>query len=363
MTHPTWYLEGLDGPGGKTLRVPIAPFPFTIGRTLGRDLMLNSQRVSQLHAEFFSRDGTLWLRDCESTNGTFVNGLRLYNEQPVAVGDIVHFADVEFRVEERLADTDKFNYDQTLTITRNDKHSGKFREFRDMLSHGNVQAMFQPIVSLPDAALLSYELLGRGQLDGVSANPGVLFAMADTLRLSSDLSRLFRAKGMEESVRLPDAIPIFLNSHPAEMQDPDTLLASLRTLRESFPQKTIVLEVHESAITDVATLKNLTHHLKEFNIDIAFDDFGVGQSRLLELTEAAPRFLKFDASLIQNLHQVSSKRQDMVKTLVNLALDMDILTIAEGIEKTEEAEICQAYGFHYAQGFFYGTPEPVTAFL
>lgn len=360
MSFLTWYFEGLDTTTGKVLRVPINPTPFSVGRAFGRELVLSSQRVSGLHAEIFERDEELWLRDCDSTNGTFINGNKIEGEHPLVTGDIVHFADVEFQVDQGVTEQAVPVFDHTVAISRGDSASGKFREFREMLRERGVQTLFQPIVTLNESELLSYEVLGRGVLDGMQANPGALFGMAEALGLSAELSRLFREKGMDESLSLPDEIPIFLNSHPAELQEKDSsFLQSLRALHDAYPKKTIVLEVHESAITSVDSLKQLMDHLGELNIDIAFDDFGAGQSRLLEMAEAAPRYVKFDASLIQNIHEASPQRQDMVKALVNMALDLNILTIAEGIEKPEEASVCSEMGFQYGQGYLFGRPAPV----
>ena len=54
--------------------------------------------VSQKHAELLVRGETLWLHDLASTNGTFVNGKQLTGEQQLADGDILHFADLEFKL-------------------------------------------------------------------------------------------------------------------------------------------------------------------------------------------------------------------------------------------------------------------------
>jgi hypothetical protein len=68
-----------------------------VGRLPGLELILGPPAVSRLHAELFERDGALWLRDLGSKCGTFVNRQRV-QEAPLNEADIIHFANIEFRL-------------------------------------------------------------------------------------------------------------------------------------------------------------------------------------------------------------------------------------------------------------------------
>jgi EAL domain-containing protein (putative c-di-GMP-specific phosphodiesterase class I) len=92
-------------------------------------------------------------------------------------------------------------------------------------------------------------------------------------------------------------------------------------------------------------------------IGLAYDDFGAGQSRLQDLAEVAPDYLKFDMSLIRDIHLLT-QRQQIVAGLVRLSLDLGIQPLAEGIENSAEAEVCRQIGFTHAQGYYYGKPTP-----
>lgn len=78
---------------------------------------------------------------------------------------------------------------------------------------------------------------------------------------------------------------------------------------------------------------------------------------MLELAEVAPDFLKFDISLIRDIH-LAPQCQQMVAGLVRLVRDLGIQPLAEGIEQQAEAEVCRHIGFTHAQGYFYGRPVP-----
>lgn len=92
-----WRLEYLGQDDPRPHGIVVDPLPFQVGRRPGLALVLGLQSVSRTHAEFVNRDGALWLRDLGSKNGTFVNGRRV-EEAQLNAGDIIHFADFEFRL-------------------------------------------------------------------------------------------------------------------------------------------------------------------------------------------------------------------------------------------------------------------------
>jgi EAL domain-containing protein (putative c-di-GMP-specific phosphodiesterase class I) len=89
-------------------------------------------------------------------------------------------------------------------------------------------------------------------------------------------------------------------------------------------------------------------------MSLAYDDFGAGQARLLELSEAPPDFLKLSMRLIHGIDQAPSSRHRVLRSLVALARDLGTKTIAEGIETPGEAAVCADLGFDLAQGYHFG---------
>ncbi|HEX9732502.1 MAG TPA: EAL domain-containing protein [Thermoanaerobaculia bacterium] len=340
------------------LRTQVRTLPFSVGRRTGCDLALDSKMVSQQHAEIFEREGSLWLRDLGSTNGTFVNGERLTGDRRLGNGDILHFADLEFRL---VGSGNDDGVMPVLTKTMNLQDVvpgiGRYRELRLLLQQNAVKIHFQPLIHLAHGTLLGYEALGRGALENAPTTPGELFAAAEAIGLATELSVAFRNKAIEAAAALPDPPRVFLNTHPSELQDQEALLASLEPLLASPPPFAVVLEIHESAVTDVVSLQGLRRELDRLHVGVAFDDFGTGQARLVELAEASPHYLKFDVRLIRDIH-LMPKKQDIVRTLVRMVLDMGIMPIAEGVEREQEAAACRDLGFVYGQGYLFGRPLP-----
>jgi EAL domain-containing protein (putative c-di-GMP-specific phosphodiesterase class I) len=139
--------------------------------------------------------------------------------------------------------------------------------------------------------------------------------------------------------------------------DDPRLIRSLRELRNAYPRLPMTLEIHEFAVTDPSRMRRIQAELRSMEMKLAYDDFGAGQARLVELVEVPPDYLKFDRQLVQNIGSAPDQRQQMLGTLVRMARDLGILTLAEGVESAEDSQACLQLGFQLGQGYFYGRPE------
>jgi EAL domain-containing protein (putative c-di-GMP-specific phosphodiesterase class I) len=134
------------------------------------------------------------------------------------------------------------------------------------------------------------------------------------------------------------------------------LLEAVEELRTEFPQVAMTLEIHEAAITDPGTMRVIKSRLAELDIRLAYDDFGAGQARLVELAEAPPDYLKFDRTLIKEIDRAAESRQRLLEGLAKMAIELGIELIAEGVENAAETAVCEAMGFEYGQGYHLGRP-------
>ena len=231
------------------------------------------------------------------------------------------------------------------------------RELGELLRAGLVTTYCQPIVELPTETVIGYETLGRGRHDRLPEGPIELFRIASSLGNEVALSRLFRAKALEQLGHRSDLKMLFLNTHPAELMQMD-LIKSLERLPESAPGVRLTIEIHEAAIVNVAHISRLRDRLSELRMGLAYDDFGLGQARLLELAEAPPDYLKFDARFIRDIREAAPARRRLLGSLIAVARDLGVSTLAEGVETPGEAEECVILGFTHAQGFHYSRPIP-----
>ena len=358
-----WFLSGCVASGRPIERFPINVSAFVIGRRPGVALTVPSPRVSGRHAEILVIGENLLIRDLGSTNGTYVNRRRVVRPTPIGEGDHVEVADVEFRLEYRArTPANGIQVDPALRKTQQALETLEpdwiLSQFSQLMQEQAITPHYQPITALQDKSTLGYEALARSGVPGMKS-PATMFQTAALVSRETELSILCREKAVEAAaIRLQRGTPLFLNTHPREDLERD-VLDSVEKLREGFPDVNLVVEIHEGAVDDPRRIHLLKDRFSDFDVSLAYDDFGAGQSRLLELVQAPPQYLKFDSCLIRNADRASNHQWKLLKMLVEMAHDFDAMAVAEGIETGAEAEACRDLGFDYAQGFFFGRPAPL----
>ncbi len=358
-----FYLESLVEGGRQLRRIAVHPLPFRVGRIQGLSLFLASESVSKEHAEIVLRNGALYVQDLGSKNGTFVNSERV-GEARLNEGDILHFAQVEFRVgRQEFDETEDLGLEPSTVSLGDMKLPQQFvegvRELPELLEGRQVTSLFQPIVSLPSGSVAGYEALGRGRHARLPELPLDLFRVAAAVGAEAELSRLFRETALQLVQQKERVRALFVNIHPTELETP-TLVPDVVVLRERCPQLRLTLEVHEGTLADLEGVDRLRTQLSRAGVGIAYDNFGAGQARLLELAEVPPHYLKFDMSFVHGIHSAPESRRRLLTSLVTVARDLLVYTVAEGVETSEEADVCMRIGFTHAQGYFYGRPRPIS---
>ena len=353
----SWYFSGQTDSAGAIRKIGINTTPFTVGRISEASLQLDSKSISKQHAELIIQGDELWLRDLNSTNGTFVNGERIAALTRLQPGDLMQFATSVFRIgrEER----------QTVGHTASEQDISDqalaMMQFDRLIHDGGVVPFYQPIVELPGQKVVAYEVLGRSRLFGLTT-PAEMFAAAQQLNQVNQLSMTFRSLGVEIAFKHGLLTNLFLNTHPDELGT-DALIQSLEILRRSFSAQQITLEIHEAAVTNCSMINQLRDTLREMSIFLAFDDFGEGQARLVELSEVRPDYLKFDMGLTRNIHAASQERQKVVSMIARMVNELGIISLAEGVESEQDHEVLCEMGFKLAQGYYYGHPAPISKLL
>jgi EAL domain-containing protein (putative c-di-GMP-specific phosphodiesterase class I) len=350
-TTDAWFLAGSLGADGETTLIAIKTSPFLIGRKPESSLCLPFRTVSGEHAEITLDSEGLVLRDLSSTNGTFVNGCRIETTVRLQFDDLLQIADIPLRVRRHSAEVRQQTmaedvYGQAIALVQFDK----------LMSERQVTPFYQPVIDINSREVLGYEVLGRSRLVGITT-PAAMFRAAASLNLEIQLSRMLRWEGIKGGDAFPDEPHLFVNTHPAELDDPG-LKKSLQAIRAANPTRQLTLEIHEGAVTNEGMMVELRAVLNDLDITMAYDDFGSGRARLSELVKVRPEYLKFDISLIHNIHIANEQHQQLVASLVKMVTELGIIPLAEGVECEEESETCQQLGFQLGQGYHYGRPAP-----
>ena len=359
-----WSLESVGADGVHTDFV-ITQLPCKVGRSKENDLVIANLGLSRAHA-VLARDisGQIRLIDENSTNGTFVNRHRVEGYCLLNENDIIHFASAEFKLRMHLVDQSTeqpFDEMHTMLMPENTALSEHFisneAEFDELIMGHGLSGAAQPIVDAVTRQIIGYEQLGRANHPRLPTTPIELFGIAEAMDRETDLSSAFRDFGVSRFAPRIFGNTVFINAHPKETFS-EVFFASLERLRLASPNLGIVVEIHESAVTDTEKLRDLANKLAQLDIRFAYDDFGAGQARLLELADVPAHFVKFDMTLIRGLHKASERKRQVVRDLVRMVLATGSIPLAEGVEDEEEAKICVEMGFQLIQGYLTGRPIP-----
>ena len=219
------------------------------------------------------------------------------------------------------------------------------------LDSREIQAVFQPIVSVETGRLIGAESLSR--FPASDRSPQDWFTGATEVGLHVVLELAALEKCLHDAARLPDDIYISVNVSPDTLVDP-----RLRALLNAgaLPMQRIVLEITEhAAITDYIDIVSRVEELREAGVRIAVDDAGAGYASFRHILRLKPDKIKLDRSLIAGIHDDPALRA-LATAVASFGREMGAVVIAEGIENLEELRCLQQIGIDAAQGYLFGRP-------
>ncbi len=230
----------------------------------------------------------------------------------------------------------------------------------EMLSEGRYTSYFHPIVtaSAPHQ-IYAHEALFRGlKANGDLISPAEIFNLARDTEMLFQLDLAARQSAIHAASRQGLDSSLFINFNPTAIYDPvHCLRSTFAAVRSSHlrPDQ-IVFEIVESdQAKDVEHLKDILRFYRQHGFSVALDDLGSGYGSLNLIHQIRPDFVKLDMQLIRNVHQEEYKGAIVAKTL-ELARQLEIKTIAEGIETPEELSWLHEHNVDLVQGFLFGKP-------
>ena len=238
----------------------------------------------------------------------------------------------------------------------------------EMMREDRLAVHFQPIVSAASPEkVFAYECLLRGlDKEGGFVSPGDMFGVAKRAGLLFNLDREARIKAILEASGFGLEHNIFINFNPRSIYDPVSCLKSTMSAigRSDLSPERIVFEITESEeIKDEKQLKRILDFYRERGFKVALDDLGAGYSSLNLLASLRPDFVKLDVGLVRDVDS-DPYRAAIAAKLLELAKDLGITVVAEGVETEEQWRWLVTHGADFVQGFFFArpaSPPPVPA--
>ena len=228
-----------------------------------------------------------------------------------------------------------------------------------ILAHGDLHSLFQPIVSVTERRILGYEALTRGPSNSPLHSPLTLFAAARQTGMLSELELACRKSACRRfSEQRLDGL-LFLNVSPDSLLDanhqPGRTLQLLQTYGIA-PSRVVIELTEQSPTDDFYLLDTALHHYRDMGFSIALDDLGAGYSSLRLWSELRPDYVKIDRHFIDGIHRDAVKRE-FVGSILQMAKASRAKVIAEGIELEEELAVLCEMGVDLLQGYLLCRPQ------
>ena len=226
---------------------------------------------------------------------------------------------------------------------------------------------FQPVVSRRPKALKKLEALVRWEHPTAGRlSPGSFLPLAesDTAVIDALTDWIVNAAvdAYQVLAELGVTVPIAVNMSALNLHDltvPDRLEQRLRA--GNMPARHLCLEITESAaFKDAAMTMDILSRMRLKGMQLSIDDFGTGYSSLKVLRQMPFSEIKIDQSFVTDA-TTSRDSRAIVKSIMDLAVNMDMGCVAEGVETEETADLLERLGTCDIQGFLIAPPLPVEA--
>ncbi|MCQ8184044.1 EAL domain-containing protein [Parvularcula maris] len=247
--------------------------------------------------------------------------------------------------------------DHTDPVSTRHRDSEMSDTILSALNDRRVSIAFQPIVRDTDSPWKKHECLIRlDSEDGEEIAAPNFVASAERLGLIHLLDRRVLELACRALTREPE-IELAVNVSWETVKDPvwaDGYIGHLRA--NAHVAERLTIELTETRIVDaIEASEEFVARIKGLGAKFALDDFGAGYTSFRNLKALDIDILKIDGSFITGLAQ-SRENQLFVRTLVDLARNFEMQTVAEWVDNEQDARILKALGVDYLQGFFISKP-------
>jgi len=254
-------------------------------------------------------------------------------------------------------------YDNSMTFALEDKVEFQ-SELKKAIANQDFHLNFQPIVKATDGSVIAFEALIRwNHLTYGPVSPYKLIRNAEELGLIVEVGDFV----LREACRFIKKVHglghthmrVSVNVSPMQLVYDDFFKRIMNIMKEEgCNPKMVYFEMTETTLIKSmdTTLGTLTA-LRDEGYDIALDDFGSGYSSLRYFRDLPITILKIDRAFIKNIDQ-SSYNSRFIASIIGIAKDKGIPTVAEGVERPEEREVVRELACDYIQGYYFSRPLP-----
>jgi PAS domain S-box-containing protein len=232
------------------------------------------------------------------------------------------------------------------------------QQLRRGVDNGEIIPYFQPLVELRTGQLSGFEVLARWRHPERGMIPPDQFIwLAEESGLIGKMTENLLAQAFAAAAVLPDHLSLAVNISAIQLRNrllPEQISAA--AARASFPTSRLTVEITESALmSNSEQARQITDELKDTGVRLALDDFGTGYASLRYLHALTFDQIKVDRTFVQSIVSRRESRK-IVAAILGLGQSLGMVTVAEGVEEPEQAEMLVRLGCDMGQGWLYGQP-------
>jgi len=246
--------------------------------------------------------------------------------------------------------------------------SNPVAELERALEAGEFIPYYQPIVDIRSGQLRGAEVLVRWKKpDGSLVLPGAFIPIAESSGLILPLTRALMRQVCSEAgaaVGSRPGLKISFN-FAAQLFEDEAIVKDVRNVFAGTPidLSQVVLELTErDPIDNLAETRRVIAALQTLGVRIAIDDVGTGHSGLSYMLKLGVDIIKIDKMFVDAIG-TDRNSTTIVETLIDLAHNMRMDVVAEGVETFEQVVHLRELGIRSAQGYVFAPPLPCSAFL
>ena len=240
-------------------------------------------------------------------------------------------------------------------------------DLKRAVERGEFRLFYQPKVDMTTLRLVGFEalirwehpelgLLAPDRFITLAEETGMIVALGEWVLREA----CAKTKEWQDLYPLQPPLEISVNLSVHQLRQLDLPGQVGRAINDSgIAASTLQLEITESVlIQDFDDAGQVCGGLKKLGVGLKIDDFGTGYSSLNYLTRLPFDWLKIDRSFVNEMCAADGQATEVVRTIVELAKNLGMQVVAEGVETAEQMERLKAMGCSFGQGFYFSRPVP-----
>ena len=291
-------------------------------------------------------------------------GVTIYDSNPAEAVDVLRDAELAMYYAKRLGG-DRIEAYRASARSIAAYNRASEEDLERGMKHGELHVQFQPVMDIQTNQMVGAEALMRWTHPTRGAvSPDEFVPLAERSGQIEKLGRLAfeqsaaQAKDWMTAFGLPEEFFISVNLSPTQLAT-ETLLNDMRSLvsQDKELARHLKLEITESQVmTNPEHSAYMLQALRNLGLGLALDDFGTGHSSLSYLHRFPFDTIKIPQPFVRlsEGHGIAHTQVPIIKSIVTLASDLDLMVIAEGVENQDELERLRTLNCRYAQGFVFG---------